>query len=73
MTRPLTPFWPFEVWSAWWEAWGTAAYVDAPQRFRAGAGAGRASMPAPSPVPGTPDEFERFLSERSTEAHALLT
>lgn len=65
MTRPLTPFWPFEVWSAWWEAWGTAPYVtllrdsgQARALARIHATAFARSWDA--------HEFERMLCERST-------
>ena len=70
MTRSLTPFWPFEIWSAWWEAWGTAPYVT----LLRDSGQARALARIHATAfarPWDAHEFERMLCERSTEAHAL--
>ncbi len=70
MTRPLAPFWPFDLWSAWWEAWGGAPYVA----ILRDSGQARALARLHATAfarPWDAHEFERMLCERSTEAHAL--
>ncbi|NEU12053.1 GNAT family N-acetyltransferase [Methylobacterium sp. BTF04] len=70
MTRPMTPFWPLEVWSAWWEAWGTAPYVALLRDSGQARVLARLHATAFA-RPWDAHEFERMLCERSTEAHAL--
>jgi ribosomal-protein-alanine N-acetyltransferase len=70
MTRPLAPFWPFELWSAWWDAWGGAPYV-APLRDSGQARVLARLHATAFARPWDAHEFERMLCERSTEAHAL--
>ena len=70
MTRSLSPFWPFEIWFAWWEAWGAAPYVA----LLRDSGQARALARLHATAfarPWDAHEFERMLCERSTEAHAL--
>ncbi|GJE41096.1 GNAT family N-acetyltransferase [Methylobacterium soli] len=70
MSRPVSPFWPFEWWLAWWDAWGPEPYV-APLRD-SGQAATLARLHATAFArPWDAHEFERLLCERSSEAHAL--
>ncbi|MGU3540280.1 GNAT family N-acetyltransferase [Methylobacterium sp. A54F] len=70
MTRPVSPFWPFEWWLAWWDTWGPEPYV-APLRD-AGQARALARLHATAFArPWDAHEFERMLCERSTHAHAL--
>ncbi|GJD29419.1 Mycothiol acetyltransferase [Methylobacterium adhaesivum] len=70
MTRPLAPFWPFELWSAWWEGWGGAPYVAVLRDSGQARVLARLHATAFA-RPWDAHEFERMLCERSTEAHAL--
>ncbi|WP_375407678.1 GNAT family N-acetyltransferase [uncultured Methylobacterium sp.] len=70
MNRSPSPFWPLDMWMAWWDAWGAEPYVallrdsgQAPVLSRLHATA--------FARPWDAHEFERMLCERSTEAHAL--
>ncbi|GJE25618.1 GNAT family N-acetyltransferase [Methylobacterium organophilum] len=70
MTRPLSPFWALEYWTALWDSWGSTPYV-APLRDSAQAGAMARIHATAFARPWDPHEFERMLCERSTEAHGL--
>lgn len=70
MTRPVSPFWPYEWWLSWWDALLPEPYVapltDAAQ------GRAMARLHATAFArPWDAHEFERMLCERSTHAHAL--
>ena len=70
MSRPVSPFWPFEWWLAWWDAWGPDPYV-APLRDSAQAGTLARLHATAFARPWDAHEFERLLCERSSESHAL--
>ncbi|WP_430912974.1 GNAT family N-acetyltransferase [Methylobacterium sp. sgz302541] len=70
MTRPISPFWPFEWWLAWWDAWGPEPYV-APLTDSGQARTLARLHATAFARPWDGHEFERMLCERSTQAHAL--
>lgn len=70
MNRPLSPFWPVDLWMAWWDGWGAAPYV-APLRDSGQAAALSRLHATAFASPWDAHEFERMLCERSTESHAL--
>ena len=70
MTRPLSPFWPLDLWLAWWDAWGVEPFI-APLRDSGQARVLARLHATAFARPWDAHEFERMLCERSTEAHAL--
>ncbi|WP_267355381.1 MULTISPECIES: GNAT family N-acetyltransferase [unclassified Methylobacterium] len=69
MTRPIL-FWPFDWWSAWWDALSPEPYV-APLTDASQAPALARLHATAFARPWEAHEFERMLCERSTQAHAL--